>query len=79
MLHYRQMAEEKQSLTTQLFTVRFWLEELGADRREWRGRAQHIESGEAIYFRDWQALSQFFHDNLNRANLPGAKIQISAD
>lgn len=42
----------KNDYPTQLFTVRFWLETLGDEQHEWRGRAQYIESGEVIYFRD---------------------------
>jgi len=40
----------------QLFTVRLWLEDLGEGRSEWRGKLQHMLSGEARYFRDWAAL-----------------------
>ncbi len=40
----------------QLFTVRLWVEDLGDDRKEWRGKVQHVLSGEAQYFRDWLAL-----------------------
>lgn len=75
-LYTGQMAEEKRLLATQLFTVRFWLEALGDDRHEWRGRAQHIESGEVIYFRDWHQLLRFCRDNLDRAIQPNSEIQI---
>lgn len=40
---------------SQLFTVRLWREDLG-DRGEWRGKVQHVLSGEARYFRDWATL-----------------------
>lgn len=39
-----------------LFTVRLWQEELGDGQVEWRGRVQHVTSGEAYYFRDWPTL-----------------------
>ena len=39
-----------------LFTVRVWSEELGAGQTEWRGRVQHVTSGEVHYFRDWITL-----------------------
>jgi hypothetical protein len=39
-----------------LFSVRVWLEELGEGRSEWRGKVQHVLSGEARYFRDWATL-----------------------
>jgi hypothetical protein len=40
-----------------LFTVRLWREDLGGDRWEWRGKVQHVLSGEAFYFREWQDLA----------------------
>ncbi len=39
-----------------LFTVRLWAEKIGEGRTEWRGRVQHVTSGEAYYFRDWPTL-----------------------
>ena len=39
-----------------LFTVRLWVEELGDDQTEWRGKVQSAASGEARYFRDWPGL-----------------------
>lgn len=39
-----------------LFTVRLWAEELGAGQSEWRGKVQHVLSGETHYFRDWPTL-----------------------
>lgn len=39
-----------------LFTVRLWAEDIGERQTEWRGRVQHVTSGEAHYFRDWPTL-----------------------
>ena len=39
-----------------LFTVRVWREELAEDQLEWRGKVQHVSSGEAFYFRQWPEL-----------------------
>lgn len=39
-----------------LFTVRMWQEELGEGQSEWRGKVQHVQSGEVFYFRQWTAL-----------------------
>ncbi len=39
-----------------LFTVRVWREDLGEGRSEWRGKVQHVLSGEVRYFRDWATL-----------------------
>ncbi len=41
---------------THLFTVRLWLEDLGAGQTEWRGEVQYVVNGEKRYFRDWPAL-----------------------
>jgi hypothetical protein len=43
-------------LRSQLFTVRVWREDLGQGRTEWRGKVQHVTSGEARYFREWATL-----------------------
>jgi len=43
-------------LRSELFTVRLWREYLGDGRVEWRGKVQHVTSGEARYFRDWPML-----------------------
>jgi catechol 2,3-dioxygenase-like lactoylglutathione lyase family enzyme len=40
----------------QLFTVRVWAEHLDVGRFEWRGKVQHVLTGEAHYFRSWQQL-----------------------
>ena len=29
---------------------------MGEGQWEWRGKVQHVGSGEAFYFREWQAL-----------------------
>jgi len=50
------------SLTSHLFTVRIWREELGEDRVEWRGKVQHTLSGEARYFREWTELIAFVRE-----------------
>jgi hypothetical protein len=36
--------------------LRLWQEDLGEGRVEWRGKVQHVTSGEAHYFRDWSKL-----------------------
>ncbi len=41
---------------SELFSVRVWREDLGNGRFEWRGKVQHVTSGEVRYFRDWPAL-----------------------
>ncbi len=45
----------EQRYRSELFTVRLWREQLN-DHGEWRGKVQHVTSGETRYFRDWAAL-----------------------
>lgn len=55
----------------QLFLLRVWSEDLGQGRCEWRGRVQHIGSGEVRYFRDWllliACLQEMVSDSSDRA------------
>ena len=51
-----------------LFTVRLWAEELSASQSEWRGKVEHIISGEGVYFRDWSALVAFLVTTLPQLN-----------
>jgi hypothetical protein len=44
---------------TSLFTVRLWLEEVGAGEREVRMQVKHVLSGETHYFREWTELVAF--------------------
>jgi len=53
------MDMKQQQYDSQLFTVRVWLEELGNGQTEWRGKVQHVTSGEVRYFRDWSTLVAF--------------------
>ena len=41
---------------THLFTVRVWQEAVSHTEAEWRGRLQHVPSGQVYYFRNWSAL-----------------------
>ena len=41
---------------SQLFTVRMWPEALDDDQVEWRGKVDHVASGEGYAFRDWARL-----------------------
>jgi hypothetical protein len=45
-----------QNYPSHLFTVRVWQEELGDGQKEWRGKVQHVHTGEVRYFREWPAL-----------------------
>jgi hypothetical protein len=50
--------EKQEAERSHLFLVRIWLEELGDGATEWRGRAQNITTGQAVYFRDWNGLAE---------------------
>ena len=41
---------------SQLVILRMWQENLGESQLEWRGKVQHVATGEALYFRDWSGL-----------------------
>jgi len=41
-----------------LFTIRVWQETAGSAEAEWRGKLQHVPSGEVLYFRSWDTLVQ---------------------
>jgi len=49
---------EKPSVPLSTFVVRFW-REIGAGRVRWRGRVQHIQSGEQAAFADEAGLLDF--------------------
>ena len=51
---------EERDRHSYLFTVRLWPETLGDGRTEWRGKVQHVISGETRYFRDWSTLVTLF-------------------
>jgi len=44
---------------SQLFVLRLWPEDVGGGHTDWRGKVQHVNSGEARYFRDWATLEAF--------------------
>jgi hypothetical protein len=50
---------------THLFAVRIWLEPLSEGQAEWRGKVEHVLTGEQHYFRDWLTLITYL-----RAMLP---------
>jgi hypothetical protein len=62
------------SLTSHLFTVRVWREELGAGRVEWRGKVQHALSGEARYFREWAELITFLRESVDDPTATSADL-----
>jgi len=51
------------------FVVKLWLErrEIEGAQPEWRGRIDHVQSGERVYFRDIAVITDFVQAFLNRA------------
>ena len=58
------MTDKRRHRRTHLFTVRLWLENMGSDSAEVRGRVQHVLSGEVYYFRTWRELAVVFNGML---------------
>ena len=52
------MDERDRATRTDLFTLRVWREAIGPDQTEWRGKLQHVLTGEARYFRGWDMLTR---------------------
>jgi hypothetical protein len=49
------------------FSLQIWPEDLGDGEIEWRGKVQHVTSGDARYFRDWATLLTFLEGSLGAA------------
>ncbi len=49
-------SEDSEHPPSHLFSLRLWQEELDAGQTEWRGRLQHVLSGDTHHFREWNAL-----------------------
>jgi hypothetical protein len=56
-----------------LFTLRIWAEDLGGGQIDWRGRVQHVGSGDVRYFRDWPTLEAFVEGLLGGQTCPAPK------
>ena len=59
------------SQSSYLFMLRLWLEDLGSGQTDWRGKVQHVNSGEARYFRDWSILEFFMEVQMCQVNPEG--------
>ena len=49
-----------------LFTLRLWVEDLGAGQHEVRMQVKHVLSGETRYFRQWAEVELFLLAKLER-------------
>jgi hypothetical protein len=59
---------DQPSSSSQLFMLRMWLEDLGNDQTDWRGKVQHVNSGEVRYFREWVTLETFVDQLLHNTD-----------
>ena len=39
--------------------LRLWVEDVDSGKMDWRGKVQHVNSGDVRYFRDWSTLEKF--------------------
>ena len=53
------MSKRFTGTATHLFIVRVWQETVKEGHTEWRGRVQHVPSGEHYYFREWLRLVEY--------------------
>jgi hypothetical protein len=58
------MTSDRPYRRTYLFTLRLWIEEIGQEQTEMRGRVQHVLSGDVRYFRTWMDLVAFLEAKL---------------
>jgi len=63
---------EQPTQSSQVFMLRLWPEDMGGGQTDWRGRVQHMNSGEARYFRDWPTLESFVEELLRRPEADGS-------
>ena len=65
--------------SVELFTVRLWQEMLNEKQTEWRGKIQHIGSGEVCYFRDWSKMMKFIDTTLSDLGSQKAKVIVPSE
>jgi hypothetical protein len=66
--------QDQPTQSSQLFMLRMWLEDLGSGQTDWRGKVQHVNSGEVRYFRDWATLESFMEGLLRTTDAPGKLV-----
>jgi hypothetical protein len=59
------MDEAQRLPKNQLFTLRVWQAGVGDGQMEWRGKLQHVVSGQTHYFRDWPTLILYLGEMLS--------------
>jgi hypothetical protein len=51
------ISKNKAAAPAHVFMIHLWLEPIEGERGEWRGKIQHIQSGEVEYFRGLENLT----------------------
>jgi hypothetical protein len=65
--------------SVELFTVRLWQEMLNEKQTEWRGKIQHVGSGEVCYFRDWSKMMNFIDTTLSDLGSHKAEVTMPSE
>jgi len=60
------MDETQPPPQSHLFTLRVWQADSGEGQTEWRGKLQHVVSGQTRYFRDWPTLICYLGEMLSQ-------------
>lgn len=60
--------------TSQLFTLRLWIEGTSDGRREARMQVKDVQSGETRYFREWAAVVEFMLAKLEQDEPPPLEV-----
>jgi hypothetical protein len=66
-LNYKDKTQNKNGdlgTQAQTFTLRIWVTSPKDATLEWRGRIQHIQSGEVQYCQDWDAFIAYVEEAL---------------
>lgn len=61
-------AADQQFPKTHLFTVRLWQTGPDHEKSQFRGKVQHVLSGEVRYFGDWRTLREFLVNQSREAD-----------
>ena len=59
------MVFRRRGTHSDLFMLRVWPEEVNDGDVEWRGRVQHVISGETRYFHNWEVMLTFLIETLD--------------
>jgi hypothetical protein len=62
----------------EIFTIRLWREKLDERESEWRGRVQHLGSGQARYFNEIGKIMEFIGDHLSKSKEETATLSTTA-